>query len=108
MEQTMPVPFDVKLMNMLATALFLGCGALLVLAGVRWAIHHPALSIARIVVHGELEHNSAVSLQANVMPSLKGNFFTMDLDDNGYSREEVLEGMKDLASDWGVTGLEAF
>ena len=32
----------------------------------------------------------------------------MKLDDNGYSREEVLEGMKDLASDWGVTGLEAF
>ena len=30
------------------------------------------------------------------------------LDDNGYSREEVLEGMKDLASDWGVTGLGAF
>ena len=30
------------------------------------------------------------------------------LDDHGYSREEVLEGMKDLASDWGVTGLEAF
>ena len=30
------------------------------------------------------------------------------LDDNGYSREEVLDGMKELASDWGVTGLEAF
>ena len=30
------------------------------------------------------------------------------LDDNDYSREEVLEGMKDLASDWGVTGLETF
>ena len=28
---------------------------------------------------------------------------TMDI-----SREEVLEGMKDLASDWGVSGLEAF
>ena len=28
------------------------------------------------------------------------------LDDNDYSREEVLEGMKDLASDWGVTGLK--
>ena len=23
-------------------------------------------------------------------------------------REEVLEGMKDLASDWGVSGIEAF
>ena len=30
------------------------------------------------------------------------------LDNNGYSREEVLDGMKELASDWGVTGLEAF
>ena len=35
---------------------------------------------------------------------MEGDF----LDDHGYSREEVLEGMKDLASDWGVTGLEAF
>lgn len=30
------------------------------------------------------------------------------LDDHGYSREEVLDGIKDLALDWGVTGLEAF
>lgn len=81
MEQTMPVPFDVRLMNMLATALFVGCGAMVLAAGARWAIHHPALSIARIVVQGEMEHNSAVSLQANVMPALKGNFFTMDLDE---------------------------
>ena len=77
----MPVPFDVKLMNMLATALFVGCGALVLAAGARWAIQHPALNIGRIVVQGEMEHNSAVSLQANVMPALKGNFFTMDLDE---------------------------
>ena len=80
MQQTMPVPYDVKLMNVLATALFVGCGVLVLLAGARWAIQHPALSIARIVVQGEMEHNSAVSLQANVMPALKGNFFTIDLD----------------------------
>lgn len=81
MEQTMPVPFDVKLMNVLASALFVGCGALALAVAARWAIHHPALNIARIVVQGELEHNSAVSLQANVMPALQGNFFTMDLDE---------------------------
>ena len=28
------------------------------------------------------------------------------LDDHGYSREEVLDGVKSLAEDWGVTGLE--
>ena len=89
MEQTMPVPFDVKLMNTLAAALFVGCGALVAVVGARWAIHHPALSIARIVVQGELEHNSAVSLQANVMPALKGNFFTMDLDETRKSFEQA-------------------
>ena len=81
MEQSMPVPFDVKLMNMLATALFVGCGVLVLLAGARWALHLPVLGIARIVVQGDLEHNSAISLQANVMPELKGNFFTINLDE---------------------------
>ena len=28
------------------------------------------------------------------------------LDDHSYSREEVLDGVKSLAEDWGVTGLE--
>ena len=29
------------------------------------------------------------------------------LDDHDYSREEILDGLKSLAEDWGVTGLEA-
>ena len=28
------------------------------------------------------------------------------LDDHDYSREEILDGLKSLAEDWGVTGLE--
>ena len=28
------------------------------------------------------------------------------LDDHDYSREEILDGVKNLAEDWGVTGLE--
>ena len=30
------------------------------------------------------------------------------LDEHDYSREEVMDGLKDLASDWGITGLETF
>ena len=30
------------------------------------------------------------------------------LDDHDYSREEILEGVKSLAEEWGVTGLEYF
>ncbi len=47
-----------------------------VLAG-RCAIR--LFSISRIVVEGELVHNNAVTLRANVAPHLAGNFFTIDL-----------------------------
>lgn len=72
-------PLDVKLMNVTATVLFLGCAALLLAAASWWVVRHPAFAISRIVVEGELLHNNAVTLRANVAPSLTGNFFTIDL-----------------------------
>lgn len=73
------LPLDVRLMNATASVLFAGCAVLLVAVLGWWAVRHPAFSIARIVVEGELVHNNAVTLRANVAPSLTGNFFTVDL-----------------------------
>jgi cell division protein FtsQ len=79
MSAAMPVPFDVKLMNMAATALFALGAALFVAAGAWWALRHPAFAIAGITVQGETAHNSVPTLRANVAPQLAGNFFTIDL-----------------------------
>ena len=79
MTSTLPTPLDVKLMNLTASVLFLGCVLFALGAGVMWALRSPGFSIARIVVHGELTHNNAVTLRANVAPHLVGNFFTVDL-----------------------------
>lgn len=79
MNPTLPAPFDVKLMNWTATALFLGCVVFVLMAGGSWALRNPAFAIGRIVVQGELVHNDAVTLRANVGPYLTGNFFTVDL-----------------------------
>ena len=79
MNPSLPAPLDVKLMNLTASVLFLGCVLLLLAAGARWALGSPAFSVARIVVQGELVHNNAVTLRANVAPQLVGNFFTIDL-----------------------------
>lgn len=79
MNPTLPAPFDVKLMNWTATVLFVGCVAFVLLAGGSWVLRHPAFAIGRIVVQGELVHNDAVTLRANVGPYLTGNFFTVDL-----------------------------
>lgn len=78
-QPTAAVPFDVKLMNITATVMFMGCLAACVAAVGWWLMRTPAFNIGRIVVEGELVHNNAVTLRANVAPVLKGNFFTVDL-----------------------------
>ena len=79
MTNTLPVPVDVRLMNVttsvLVTGLVLGCVA----AGLWWVLRNPAFTIRHIVVAGDTVHNSAASLRAAVTPRLAGNFFTLDL-----------------------------
>jgi cell division protein FtsQ len=50
----------------------------LALAGA-WLMRQPLFSLAAIRVQGDLGHNNAVTLRANVAPRLAGNFFTVDL-----------------------------
>ena len=73
------MPFDVKLMNLAASAMFALGFALFVAAGAWWALRHPAFAISGITVQGEVSHNSVPTLRANVTPQLAGNFFTIDL-----------------------------
>jgi cell division protein FtsQ len=79
MSSTMPAPFDVKLMNLAASALFSACLVLALAAGAWWALRHPLFAIAGITVQGDVTHNSAATLRANVAPRLAGNFFTVNL-----------------------------
>jgi len=78
-KQAPPLPLDVRLMNLTATVLFAACALLLVAALGWWAVRHPVFAIRGIVVQGDVTHNSAATLRANVAPRLVGNFFTVDL-----------------------------
>jgi cell division protein FtsQ len=77
--QASPMPLDVRLMNITATVLFVACGLLLAGALGWWAVRNPMFAIRGIVVQGDTAHNSAATLRANVLPRLRGNFFTVDL-----------------------------
>lgn len=74
-----PMPLDVKLMNIAASALFALCGVMLVAAAGWWALRHQLFAIGGITVYGDTVHNSVPMLRANVAPRLAGNFFTVDL-----------------------------
>ncbi|MCW5260501.1 FtsQ-type POTRA domain-containing protein [Verminephrobacter eiseniae] len=79
MTEPLAQPLDVKLMNLTASVLYLGCALCVLAALLWWLLRYPGFAIARIVVQGELVHNDAVTLRANVAPHLAGNFFTVDL-----------------------------
>jgi cell division protein FtsQ len=66
-------------MNITATVLFVACALLLAGALGWWAVRNPMFAIRGIVVQGDTGHNSAATLRANVLPRLRGNFFTVDL-----------------------------
>jgi cell division protein FtsQ len=79
MSADMPLPFDVKLMNVTASVLFAAWFVLMTAAGAWWLVRHPVFAIAGITVQGDVTHNSAATLRANVAPRLHGNFFTVNL-----------------------------
>ena len=79
MADSIPAPFDVKLMNVTATLVYALFALVLLAAGAWWVLRQPFFPLAGIKVDGEVTHNNAVTLRANVAPQLAGNFFTVDL-----------------------------
>ena len=79
MTKQLSMPRDVKLMNLMATVLFVVFALLLALALVYWAATQPVFDIQAITVSGDVSHNNAVTLRANVAPRLSGTFLTLDL-----------------------------
>ncbi len=79
MTQAALAPLDVKLMNLTASALLVAFAMLVLGALSGWVLRHPVFAIRGIAVGGDVTHNNAVTLRANVAPRLSGTFLTIDL-----------------------------
>lgn len=76
---TQPLPRDIKLMNACALGFTLVFVALVLVLVLSWVMNKPAFGVRAIRVQGDVLHNSAVTLRANVAPKLAGNLFSLDL-----------------------------
>jgi cell division protein FtsQ len=80
---------SVRVMNGLA-ALFASVACLIVVGGgLAWIAQRPHFSLRAIEVHGELQHVTSASVRAAVAGRLKGNYFTMRLDETRRAMENV-------------------
>jgi len=83
------LPTDVRLMRM-ATAWLVMVFVVLALAGLAgWLLRHPAFEVQVITVQGEVDRNNAFTFRTQVLPKLKGNFFSIDLDQTRQAFEAV-------------------
>jgi cell division protein FtsQ len=70
-----------KQMNLLATLILVAAAALWGYAAFGWIAQRPAFAFKRIEIRGELQHVTAASIRAAIAGRLKGNYFTIRLDD---------------------------
>ena len=85
----MPVPADVRLMNTVTVVLTLVFACMVLALAVAWLMRQPLFTLSAIRVQGDLAHNNAVTLRANVAPKLAGNFLTVDLESTRTAFEAV-------------------
>ena len=67
-------------MNTATAVLGLVFACMALTLAVAWLMRQSLFNLNAIQVQGDLTHNNAVTLRANVAPKLAGNFFTVDLD----------------------------
>jgi cell division protein FtsQ len=75
----LPHPLDIRLMNLATGALLVTFVLLAAVTLSRWISRLPAFDLQGIAVVGDVTHNNALTLRANVAPRLSGTFFTVDL-----------------------------
>jgi cell division protein FtsQ len=77
--QPVPLPADVRLMNAVASTVFVLAGVGALVGGVLWLMRSPLFPIRGIALDGDLARNSVPTIRANAAPRLAGNFYSVDL-----------------------------
>lgn len=75
---------DIKMLNAISSTLFGLVALVLLVSGIWWLMQRPMFTLRAIRVEGvenaELRRVNPLTMRASVLPRIKGNFFTVNLD----------------------------
>jgi len=80
---------NVRQLNLAANALYALWALVLLAAGAYWLTQRPAFTLHTIAIGGDIEHINAPTVRAGVVGHLRGNFFTVDLDNARQAFEQM-------------------
>jgi len=80
---------NVRQLNLAANTLFALLALALLAAGAYWLTQRPAFTLRTIAIGGDVDHINAPTVRAGVVGHLKGNFFTVDLDNARQAFEQM-------------------
>jgi len=73
------LPGDVRLMNVVASTIYVLAALAVLAAGLLWLMRSPWFAIRQVQIEGDIVRINADTLRANAAPRLAGNFFSADL-----------------------------
>lgn len=79
MATTAHLPTDIRLMNATTAVVGVLAGCVLLGAVGTWVARQPLFALRSIKLEGDVTHNNAATVRANVAPRLAGNFFSLNL-----------------------------
>ncbi|MBC7489376.1 MAG: FtsQ-type POTRA domain-containing protein [Glaciimonas sp.] len=79
MKNSNETPFDVKVLSYVSAFLFILFGCFVITSFVALYILTSPINLKKIIIRGDFIHHSASFFGINIIPNIKGNFFTINL-----------------------------
>lgn len=89
MKNPIETPLDIKVLNYISAFLFILFGCFVITGFVVWHLLTSSMNLKRIVIRGDLVHHNASSVRSNILPNIKGNFFTINLNNTRLAFESL-------------------
>ena len=89
MKNSNETPFDVKMLSYVSAFFFILFGCFVITGFVALYILTSPINLKKIIIRGDFIHHSASSFRINIIPNIKGNFFTINLNTTRLALESL-------------------